>query len=416
MAGHTRTVALSGLGRRFWTLWLSFATSNLGDGLGLVVFPLLAVQLTDDAVGVAMVNVLRFLPFLLFGLPAGVVLDRFGRRNAVLVAQLARSAALAAPVVALAVDRASIAVLAASAFVVGIGEVITDGGEPAIVRDVVAADRLEVANARLSATQTSTNYIIGPLLGAAVFTVSPTVGFMAVGALYLGSALALVALPAGERRADPESGRFTIEQLTGGLRFVWDHPLLRPLALAVALFATVGAGVDAVLVILATQELGLSEVGFGWLLTISAVTSVLVSFVVAGLIARTSHGTSMRISIVTYVIGSAMLGLAPGAGMAGAAMAIRGAASPTWNVVSATVRQRLVPDVIFGRMMTAYLFLAWSMQPVGAFTGGAIAQRWGADVVLLLAALAIAGLGVVGHPLFRRIDIEMANAPAEAPT
>ncbi len=75
------------LGRRFWTLWSAFSASNLGDGLTLVGFPLLAITLTDDARLVAVVFAFRFLPFLVVGLPAGVLIDRFDRRHIAMVAR-----------------------------------------------------------------------------------------------------------------------------------------------------------------------------------------------------------------------------------------------------------------------------------------------------------------------------------------
>ncbi|MCP3989119.1 MAG: MFS transporter, partial [Actinomycetia bacterium] len=76
-----------------------------------------------------------------------------------------------------------------------------------------------------------------------------------------------------------------------------------------------------------------------------------------------------------------------------------------------TVRQRLVPDEVFGRMMTAYLFIAWSMNPVGAFAGGVIAERWGAQWVSVMAAAVVGSLLVLGRGLFRAIDEAMATEP-----
>ena len=113
------------MGRRFWTLWASFSASNLGDGLSLVAFPLLAVNLTDDARLVAAVAAARFLPFLVVGLPAGVLIDRFDRRRIAMIAQLVRSVVLIGLVLAIFGDAASIALLAGGGFVVGVAEVMT---------------------------------------------------------------------------------------------------------------------------------------------------------------------------------------------------------------------------------------------------------------------------------------------------
>ena len=105
---------------------------------------------------------------------------------------------------------------------------------------------------------------------------------------------------------------------------------------------------------------------------------------------------------------------APGVALLVVASAIEGVSLPAWNVVSSTVRQRLVPDRVFGRMMTAYLFVAWSMQPVGALAAGLVADRWGADRVFLAAAVIVGSLLVLARPLFRKITTAMAD-PAAVP-
>jgi len=92
---------------------------------------------------------------------------------------------------------------------------------------------------------------------------------------------------------------------------------------------------------------------------------------------------------------------------------IRGVSQPTWNVVSSTVRQRLVPDEVFGRMMTAYLFIAWGVRPLGALLGGFVAEAWGAQWVSIASAVVVASLLVSGRNMFRLVDESMsAEDPA----
>ncbi|MEM9132381.1 MAG: MFS transporter [Actinomycetota bacterium] len=403
------------LGRPFWTLWSSYATSNLGDGLNLVAFPLLALALTDGATGVAIISAFRYLPFLVIGLPAGVILDRFGRRRVIIIAQAVRALALLIPVIVVATGWSPLALLALSGFVVGSSEVFTDGGIPALVRNVVADEHLELANARLGATEMTANAIVGPPIGAALFVVDPTAPFLASLALYGASASLLVPLgrviARGARHHDDgdEEVDFSLAELTAGLRYVLGHPVVRPLAFAVALFSFVGTATETVLVILVVDELELSSFAFGLVATASAVTAVAMSFVVTRVIGRWGHAASMRFAVVTYALASILFGVAPGFGLLIVASAVEGVSMPAWNVVSSTVRQRLVPDRVFGRMMTAYLFVAWSMQPVGALVAGLVADRWGADRVFYAAAVIVGSLLVVARPLFRRITAAMAD-------
>lgn len=392
-------------------LWSSFTTANLGDGLSLVAFPLLAVSLTDDARLVAFVSMCRFLAFPLLGLPAGVIIDRFDRRRLAVAAQLGRTLAMGAVAALLAADAASIPALAAAAFMVGAGEVITDGGLPAVVRDVVGTQQLEVANSRLTASQTVANVLIGPPLSALAFEVDPALPFILAAALYLITA-GLLSSIAGHFRpeqtdvAEDENVR---KRMTRGLSYVWSHPVLRPLALAVAAFSFVGEAGNAIFVILVTERIGLSNVQFGLLLTVEAIAAVAVSFLVAGIIARTSHGFSMRLGVVLYTGSALLLGLTAAVPAVILAMVLSGPSHPLWNVVSGTVRQRLVPDAIFGRMMTAYLFIAWGMQPFGALTGGVIAEAFGPQWVFVMSAVVVGSLLVLGRPMYRQVDAALAE-------
>ena len=374
-----------------------------------MALPLLAIGITGDARLIAAVTAFQYLPFLLMGLPAGVVIDRLDRRWIAVGAQAGRAAVLAALGLALLGGRPAIGWLFLVAFLVGCAEVLTDGGLPAIVRDLVHRDQLEVANARMMATQRVTNAFVGPPLGAVLFQADDALPFLVSAAVTGLGLVLLVRLPGRhrpERSASEPSSRFA--EMLVGLRVVWRHDVLRPLVIAVALFSFFGAALNGVQVVLFTERFGLSEVGFGLILALDAVVSVIASFFVAGFIRRTSHGTSQQVSVVCFSVAAMLLGLSTTAAVAFLAVAINGIADPTWNIVSATVRQRLVPDEVFGRMMTAYLFIAWGMRPVGALLGGVLAEAAGPQWVWIAASVVVGSLLITARPLFSRVDAAMA--------
>ena len=398
------------LGRPFWTLWSAFSATNLADGLSLVALPLLAIRLTDDARLIAAVTAFQYLPFLVIGLPAGTVIDRLDRRWIAVAAQTGRAAVAATLGVALLSGRPPIGWLFVVAFLIGCAEVLTDGGLPAIVRDVVRRDQLEVANARMMATQRVTNAFVGPPLGALLFQTDDALPFLVSAAVTGIGIVALIQLPGHHRPQRDDEPKALIPDMQVGLRFVWSHPVLRPLVIAVAMFSFVGAALNSTQVILMTERFGLSDVGFGLILSVDAIVAVITSFFVTGLIRRTSHGFSQQVSVVCFATASLLLGLTTTAAIAFVAVAINGIADPTWNVVSATVRQRLVPDEVFGRMMTAYLFIAWGMRPVGAFLGGVLAEIAGPQWVMIVAACVVGSLLVTARPMFAKVDAAMAEA------
>lgn len=398
----------SALGRPFWMLWTAFTASNLADGLSLVALPLLANELTSDARLVAGVLVFQYLPFLVIGLPAGVVIDRFDRRWVAVVAQSIRVIVVCGLGWKLASGGGSIGLLFLVAFLIGSCEVLVDGGVPALVRTLVGSSQLEVANARMSATQTVSNAFVGPPVGALLFGIDRSLPFVTAAAVALISIGTLSRLP-GRHRAEGNEEQLPLRRrMVVGVRYVWGHPVLRPLVIAVGTFSFVGAASNGVFVILASERFGIDGVGFGLLVSVDAVASVLSSFFVAGIVRRRSHSWSMRLAVVCFVVGALLFGLFTFAAIAFVAAVINGVSQPTWNVVSSTVRQRLVPDEVFGRMMTAYLFIAWGVRPLGALLGGVVAEAWGAQWVSIASAVVVASLFVSGRKMFRLVDESMS--------
>lgn len=397
------------LGRPYWTLWGAFSASNLGDGLSLVSLPLLAISFTDDPKLIAAVATFQFLPFLVLGLPAGVLIDRFDRRWTAAMAQGLRALVFVALVVLLRAGADEIGLLMVAAFLIGSSEVVTDGGLPALVRKLVRPQQLELANSRLMATQRATNAFIGPPLGAVLFEVDTSLPFAAAAVVALLSVVGLLQLPGNYRPEQSIETASFVSRTTAGVRYVWAHPVLRPLAVAVGTFSFVGAATTAMFVVLATERFGIGSVGFGVMLSVSAAAAVLMTFLVPSFIDRTSHSSSMRFSIVVFCLTAIVFSVATHPAAAFAAAFVLGLSDPAWNVVSSTVRQRLVPDEVFGRMMTAYLFIAWGLKPVGALLGGVIAAAWGPQWVWVLATVMVGSILITGRRMFALIDDAMAE-------
>lgn len=107
------------LGGNFWRLLIASAVSNLGDGIVRTAMPLLAIAPTRDPVLVGALTSLSFLPWLLFAIPAGVLVDRMDRRRAMSSANLVRAGLVAVLVTAIALDQVSLVMLYAISFWLG---------------------------------------------------------------------------------------------------------------------------------------------------------------------------------------------------------------------------------------------------------------------------------------------------------
>ena len=162
-----------------------------------------------------------------------------------------------------------------------------------------------------------------------------------------------------------------------GLGRLFSDPVLRTLAITVAVMATANAAADAVLVIYGTQTLQMSDALYPTLLVAYSLGTLVAAALVGRLIARFRGGQAMMFAL--FGISAAMLAPRPDPGGLGGlvAFAVMGLAGGTWNVLSATRRQRRTPHDMIARVSSAFRVVAWGVIPIGAGLGGLVGERWG---------------------------------------
>ncbi|WP_229795638.1 MFS transporter [Saccharothrix coeruleofusca] len=382
------------LGAPFWRLWASSGLSNLADGLVKVALPLAAAHATRSPVLVAGVAVVTTLPWLLFALPAGALVDRVDRRWAALGANTARAALAGVLAVAAAGGADSIWVLYAVALGVGIAETVHDTAAQSVLPALVPSEALPRANGRLFAVELTTNEFAGPPLAGLLVATGTTLAFGAPAALWCAAVAALWSVRGGFRtdRREPTALRADIAE---GLRYLWRDRLLRTLAVTGGVFNFARGAVGAVLVLHAVgpgSAMGLSDTGFGLLLTAMAAGGLAGSLVaerVAGALGRTG---SFALAVLA---GTAMAG-APAVTTQplpiGAAFFAGGMGVVVWNVVALSLRQRTTPDRLLGRVTSGSRLLLWGSLPLGAAAGGVLGQAFGLRAVFAASALLTLGL------------------------
>lgn len=373
------------LGREFGRFWTAAACSGVGDGISLAAAPLMASQLTDDPRLIAGVTMALTLPYVVFGIPAGVLVDRFDRRRAMAVVDVVRFGAMAGFTVTVFLGYAHLAVLYLCFFVVGTGETYFRNASQALVPTLVAPDGLMHANGRLVATQNATTQFVGPLAGAALFAVTPVLPFGVDAVTFLVSALLLsrLRLPARPARTGPAPAgtRTLLADMTTGARWLWRHRLLRTLALMAGSLNFVSAGAMAVLVVYAHRSLGLSDLGYGMLLAAQAVGAVLAAPVAPALVRRIGRDHALVVVAATHAVASLLLWLVPTWPTAVVAFFVAACGSVTWDVVVVALRQTLVPDRLQGRVNSVYRLVAWGAIPLGAAAAGLVSHRFGPPAV-----------------------------------
>jgi MFS family permease len=400
-----------GLGPNYTRLWFASAASNLADGVFSIALPLLAIRLTDSPVLVAGIGVAGRLPWLVFVLVAGALADRLDRRATMRNVQLFRVVVAGALAVMAVTGTLTLPVLYAAAFALGVAETLFDTAAQSILPSIVDRDRLPRANGRLYAVELAANSFVGPPLGGVLMALS--VG-LALGGSAIGYALAAVGLTllVGSFRPKREGppARLTAD-IAEGLRYLTGHRLLRTFAVMVGATNLASAATMAIFVLYAVAPgpMGLSEPGFGVLMTTFAIGSLAGSLLAERAVRRFGRGRLLLTSLVVTGFTFAVPGLTPHPVAVGAAFAVGGFTMVMWNVITVSLRQRIVPDHLLGRVNSAYRLFAWGTQPVGALLGGVIGQLLGLPAVFL-----IGGAGCLLLVLLRGAVNEEAIARAEA--
>jgi len=404
------------LGGRYWRLWSASTASALGDGLRRVALPLLAVHLTTDPRQVALVAAAGTVPWLVFGLPVGALVDRWDRRRTMAAVDLLRTLVVTVLAVAAAAGVLSVALLVAVTFVLGTGEPFAESAALALVPQLVAASQLERANGRLQAGEVTAGQFAGQGLGGVAFAVALALPFALDAATFLLSAVLVLTLRTPTRRPLPAASLRRLPAETAeGLRWLAGHRLLATLCVLLAVLAAVSGAFWAVAALYAASILGLGPAGFGVLLAVGAAGSLAGSLLAEPLAARLGTAGAIRLAVAVVTLATAGLAATRSPLVAGALLIVNGVAVLVWNVVTVSLRQAIIPDRLLGRVGSAYLFIGLGAQPAGALAAGLLAHAAGLPAVFAASAALLAVTALATAPRLRAADFTAARDHAQQP-
>lgn len=395
---------------------------NLGDGIALVALPWYTATLTGDPVAVAAVAAAGRLPWL-GALLAGAVGDRMDRRRLMVCAGLGKALVLVVLCALIALGAAGVPVVVAAALLIGVCEVFFDNTAQSLMPMVVPRERLERANGMLWSVEEIASRFVGAPLAGVLVAVSATAAFGVQALLIAGAAAALLTLrgdfspaPAPAGRA-PSLGAMVAE----GARWLWRHRLLRTLAVVLALSNLAASMNAAVLVLFARDVLGMGAAGFGLLLTAVSAGMILGAQVVHRLVPLVPPGVVLAAALAVQGGGYLLVGLAQQVWVFAVCFVAIGFFTVWWNVLTVSLRQRIIPDHLLSRVLAAYRTLGWGVAPVGALAAGGLAAAlepvvgrvWALSAPFLVAgAVSAALVGVAAVGLTTR-SIRAAEAAAD---
>ncbi len=408
--------------RGFLLLWSAQSVSLLGSQVSVLAIPLTAILLLKASVmELGLLTAAGYLPVLLFGLPAGVWVDRLRRRPILIVADLGRLAILLTIPIAHALGALQMWMLYPIAFSAGVLTLFFDIAHQSYLPSLVAREQLTEGNAKLEFSYSGAQ-LAGPGLGGVlVQTLSAPIAIVADALSYLLSAVLLLAIRSPEPPpARPEGDQAGLgKQIHDGLRYVLGHPLLRPIALTTGignLFDLFGM-VAAILTLYAVRELQLTPLALGGVLAVANAGALLGATLNGRLIRRFGVGPMIAVSSVIPGLAVLQLPLATPATaipVLSIALGLAGFAISVYNINQITLRQTVTPDAMQGRMNATISVLIWGTLPIGTFLGGLLGGAIGLRSTLVIAGIgsALASLPLILSPV--RSLRELPRAPGDA--
>ena len=427
------------LGGGYRKLYAATALSNIGDGMAAIAYPWLATAITRNPLLIALVAGVQRLPWLLFTLPAGVITDRVDRRRAMVAMDFLRGLLTLVVAVAVLSKQGSLpspdevrevvgtrvglyVVLLIATLLLGCAEVLRDNCGQTIMPALVPPEHLERANGRMWSAEAVANTFIGPPIGSLLLIVFFSLPFFIDAGSFFAAA-ALVALIPGIFRAErpeqsvPSSWR---TELAEGVKWLWHNPLLRSMAIILGLMNMANTLSGAMLVLFAQDVLHVTPLtftlmGFGF-----AVGGIIGGYAAPWMSKKFGSGTCLSITLGSAAVMQLLVGLSSWWPLVAVFFAVGTLLGSTWNVITVSLRQTIIPPHLLGRVNSVYRFFAWGMMPIGAALGGlvvTVAERYTTHSMALRwvwfvdAAIHFV-LFVVGRRLLTTERLEAARAAA----
>jgi len=392
------TVLPPRLGASFRWLWSASTLTNIGDGIVLAAGPLLVASQTRDPFVVSLAFFCEFLPSLVFGTFAGVVVDRADRRRILILVNLARAGVLAVLATAIATGTIGVPIVLLGLLLLGTAETFADLASTSLLPRLVPRESIGLANARLQGGYLLMNQLIGPPIGAFLFVAGMAIPFAtdavcyAMGAVLVSriassvaGASAMEPAPAAEPAPAMTTGAATApapatsvwRDLADGFRWLRTNPPMRTLALTVVAFNVTFGAAWSVLVLYAGDRLGMDSIGFGLLTTASAIGGIIGTAAYGALERRFSLADLMRAGLLIETGTHLIFALTRSPEVALLTMVVFGAHEVVWWTTSITIRQRAVPDELMGRVGGIYTVGLTGGIVIGTPIGGLLARSFG---------------------------------------
>lgn len=362
--------------RDYMLLWGGQVISTLGSTALSVVYPLLILAITDSVAAAGIASGLRSLPYLIFSLPVGALIDRWNRKRVMIWCDCGRALAALSIPIALWFDALTIGQIYGVAFVEGSLFVFFNIAEVAAMPRLVPAHQLPQAAAQNEAAFGAA-HIMGPSIGTVIYqTIGRSAVFLFDAFSYVVSAVSLVLIKTEFRAAKVEPSRDLRREILDGLRWLWGKPLIRYMAFLTGGMNLVGAATPLIVIVLA-KDLGASDIDIGVIFSIGGIGGIVGSLIGGQIQKRFTFGQVIIAVSWAQALLFPLYLLVPRFALLGVMYALIYMTGPVYNVVQFSYRLALIPDALQGRVNSTFRLLAFGFIPIGAAVSGFLLERIG---------------------------------------
>jgi MFS family permease len=361
-------------------MWAASIVSNLADGVLGAAAPLLAIALTDNTVLISALGAMVMLPWLLFAIPIGLIVDRTDKRLLITFTNSMRFITAGLVALAISTDTITIYWLLLATFLIGTCEVATDTAAQSLIPVLLDKKNYEKGNSRLNVAETVIQNFIGAPLSGFLYATAIVLPFILNSLGFLVAAIFVLMIPAHlishgstDAKNDLEKKSFLAE-IKFGLNYLWnDKPLRRLVATTTSLGFFYSLSTST-LILFITETLKLPTQYFGVLLAGSGSGAVLGGILTPTLSKKFGRGGVLAVAIFISSITVLFQGISPNVWVFGAIGFISSFTITNWNILLMSCYQVLIPSELYGRIHGARRTFVWGVMPLGAFLGGVIAH------------------------------------------
>lgn len=399
---------MKSLGPSFNRLWSASLFGNLADGLLRTAAPLLAISLTDDPVKISIISAIVMLPWLLFAIPVGGLVDRVDRRIAIAGSNAIRFLAVAFAALIIANESMTIEYLYLLAFVVGVCEVVADTAAQAMVPQLLDESQYESGNSRLQMSETVVSDFVGAPTSGFLYAAAIFLPFIATSLGFLVAAILVLFIPVqlkrdlGKDSTDSDKGDSFFQSLQFGIKYLYEDKHLFRLVLTTTGLGFAFSASNAVVSLFMIKQLGLAPAFFGLVLTVQGIGALLGAATTTRWTKHFSRGNVMATSMLLTTLITFAIGFAPNIIVFTLLATTTGYLITIWNILLMSTYQTLIPNELFGRIHGARRTLVWGMMPIASIVGGFIA-RTGLAMPFIVGGAAATVIAATNYRFIRSI-------------